>query len=61
MWPTPPETADLVTFTEEFLMGNFIFCAVMIIDNKEKQDLEKKIYDLLFSIITSVATPQRRI
>ena len=42
MWPNPPETADLVTFTEEFLMGNFIFCAVMIIDNKEKQKLEKK-------------------
>ena len=27
MWPNPQETADLVTFTEEILNGNFIFCA----------------------------------
>ena len=25
MWPNRQETADLVTFTEEFLMENFIF------------------------------------
>ena len=25
MWPNPQETADLVTFTEEILNGNFIF------------------------------------
>ena len=28
MWPNPQETADLVTFTEEILNGNFIFCAL---------------------------------
>ena len=27
MWPNPQETADLVTFTEEILMENLIFCA----------------------------------
>ena len=26
--PDPQETAELVTFTEEILNGNFIFCAV---------------------------------
>ena len=25
MWPNPQETEDLVTFTEESLMENFIF------------------------------------
>ena len=29
MWPNPPFSADLVTFTEEVLNGNFIFCAVL--------------------------------
>ena len=29
MWPNPQETVDLVTFTEEILNGNFIFCAVV--------------------------------
>ena len=33
MWPNPHETADLVTFTEETLMENFIFCAVIGYDN----------------------------
>ena len=28
MWPNPQETSDLVTFTEEILNENFIFCAV---------------------------------
>ena len=28
MWLNPQETAELVTFTEEILMENFIFCAV---------------------------------
>ena len=28
MWPNPQETADLVTFTEEILMGKFVFWAV---------------------------------
>ena len=31
MWPNPQETTDLVTFTEESLMENFIFCAVSYI------------------------------
>ena len=31
MWPNPQENADLVTFTEEILNGNFIFCAVYIV------------------------------
>ena len=34
MWPNPQEiaqeTADLVTFTEEILNVNFIFCAMMV-------------------------------
>ena len=29
MWPNTQDTADLVTFTEEALMENFIFCAVL--------------------------------
>ena len=28
MWTNSQETADLVTFTEQILMENFIFCAV---------------------------------
>ena len=28
MWPNLQFPADLVTFTEEFLMGNFAFCAL---------------------------------
>ena len=28
MWLNPLETADLATFTEEILNGNFIFCVV---------------------------------
>ena len=31
MRPNPQVTADLVTFTEEILNGNFIFCAVFIV------------------------------
>ena len=27
MWPNPQDPADLVTFTKESLMENFIFCA----------------------------------
>ena len=30
MWPNLQETADLVTFTEEILKKNFIFCAASI-------------------------------
>ena len=30
MWPNPQETVDLVTFTEEILKGNFIFCVVLV-------------------------------
>ena len=30
MWPNPQFPADLVTFTEESLMENFIFRAVLI-------------------------------
>ena len=29
MGPNPQETAELVTFTEESLIENFIFCAVL--------------------------------
>ena len=29
MWSNPQETADLVTFTEETLMENFILCTVI--------------------------------
>ena len=28
MWKNPQETEDLVTFTEEILNQNFIFCAL---------------------------------
>ena len=31
MWPNPQFPVDLVTFTEEILMENFIFYAVAII------------------------------
>ena len=31
MWLNPQETADLVTFTEETLIENVIFCAVYIL------------------------------
>ena len=31
MWPNSKENADLVTFTEEILNGNFIFCAVLVL------------------------------
>ena len=34
MWPNPQFPADLVTFTEETLMENFISCAVSDIDMK---------------------------
>ena len=34
MWPNPQETADLVTFTEEILKENFIFCAVIVLELK---------------------------
>ena len=30
MWTNPQETASLVTFTDEILIENFIFCAVFI-------------------------------
>ena len=30
MWPNPKFPADVVTFAEEILNGNFIFCAVPI-------------------------------
>ena len=33
MWPNPQETADMVTFTEEIVNGNFIFCAVWAVLN----------------------------
>ena len=31
MWPNPHFPADLVTFTEETLMENLIFCSVTVI------------------------------
>ena len=34
MGPNPQEIADLVTFTEEIVNGNFIFCAVLIVLQK---------------------------
>ena len=30
MWPNPQFPVDLVTFTDETLMENFIFCAVIL-------------------------------
>ena len=30
MWPNPQFPVDLVTFTEQILNGNFIFCAVTL-------------------------------
>ena len=32
MLPNPQETAGFVTFTAEILNGNFIFCAVIILN-----------------------------
>ena len=31
MWPNPHFLADFVTFTEEILKENFIFCAVWVV------------------------------
>ena len=31
MWPNPQENADFVTFSEEILNENFIFCAVQLL------------------------------
>ena len=39
MWPNPRETADLVTFSEEFLMENLIFCSVIKTVYKNNEEL----------------------
>ena len=31
MWPSPQETADLVTSTEEIHKGKLYFCAVLVV------------------------------
>ena len=50
MWPNLQETADLVTFTEEALMGNFIFCAVMFLSFTPKNMYNTKyIFDIFRS------------
>ena len=46
MWPNTQETTDLVTFTEEILNGNFIFCkvsdpySVRMRENTDQKDSE---------------------
>ena len=51
MWPNLQETADLVTFTEEALMGNFIFCAVMFLSFTPKSMYNTRyIFDIFRSI-----------
>ena len=49
MWPNSLETADLVTFTQEILIENFIFCAMSITISsavpKQWKILVKKIFE----------------
>ena len=42
MWPNPQESADLVAFTEDILMENFIFCAVW--KSQENFQVEPRFY-----------------
>ena len=42
MWPNPQESADLVAFTEDILMENFIFCAVW--KSQENFQVESRFY-----------------
>ena len=34
MWPNPVETVDLLTFTEEILNENLIFCAASLMNDE---------------------------
>ena len=52
MWPNPQETADLVTFTEEILNGNFIFCAVKAL--KVGTSASKKVLQEIWMIAKSL-------
>ena len=38
MWPNPPKTSDLVTFTEEILNGKLHFCAFMVLNEPPELD-----------------------
>ena len=42
MWSNLQQTANLVKFTEELLMENFIFCAVMDVFFDWRDDLLEK-------------------
>ena len=42
MWANPPQTADLVTFTEEILNEKLIFCTVFSNPHAELPVFEKK-------------------
>ena len=55
MWPNSQETADLVTFTEEIINGNFIFCAVLHLEPENSREMNNvpgmgKLCKLLFKV-----------
>ena len=55
MWPNPPETTDLVTFTEEFLNGKLHFlCSDVILESL--QYLEYHTSEKASSSLTSTVT-----
>ena len=53
MRPNPQETANLVTFTEESLMENFIFCAVDVeqsVESVKRQSIKKQYFSHIKTI-----------
>ena len=54
MWPNPPFPADLVTFTEESLMENFIFGAVFISRTPNSPELSLKWEKISFNFFRTI-------
>ena len=50
MWPNPQFPADLVTFTKESLMENFIFCALRLLNALLSCSLEQLLDGYFFKI-----------
>ena len=48
MWPNPQETADLVTFTKEILIGKLQFLCSAIEENNQKRSFQ--VFENLFKI-----------
>ena len=42
MWPNSQESANLITFTEEILIGKLIFYAVKILRQELKENIRNK-------------------